>query len=100
MSSKAKENPSNTLKESSIIAVQHKSLISKQHSADVHKIPTSSHSMGVSDKKIRTLERNRNISPAPFHPDSTDSEDEDAKHKLKMETTLKARTQPEILQIV
>ena len=73
---------SKIIPESKIISVQHKSLIGAISGNDKSRKKegaggTSSFSqMSVSDKKIRTLERNRNISPAPFQIDSTDTEDE------------------------
>ena len=72
---------SKIIPESKIISVQHKSLIGAISGNDKSRkkegAGTSTFSqMSVSDKKIRTLERNRNISPAPFQIDSTDTEDE------------------------
>lgn len=76
---------SKIIPESKIISVQHKSLIGAVSGnennkssgvIDKSKKTGSFSQMSVSDKKIRTLERNRNISPAPFQIDSTDTEDE------------------------
>ena len=72
---------SKIIPESKIISVQHKSLIGAIENSDKSRkggggTRASFSQMSVSDKKIRTLERNRNISPAPFQIDSTDTEDE------------------------
>ena len=72
---------SKSLGESKIISIQHKSLIGTG-SGDERGVKSGLvggkfiSQMSVSDKKIRTLERNRNISPAPFQVDSTDTDDE------------------------
>jgi len=68
------------LGESKIISIQHKSLIgtgSGDERAKSGLVGENFSQMSVSDKKIRTLERNRNISPAPFQVDSTDTDDEE-----------------------
>ena len=70
---------SKIIPESKIISVQHKSLIGAKSGNDKSRKKEAEggfSQMSVSDKKIRTLERNRNISPAPFQIDSTDTEDE------------------------
>ena len=71
---------SKSLGESKIISIQHKSLIGTGSGDERVKgglVVGTFSQMNVSDKKIRTLERNRNISPAPFQVDSTDSDDEE-----------------------
>ena len=69
---------SKTIPESKLISVEHKSLIGTKTSGQ--RVQKSGGLESVSDKKIRTLERNRNISPAPFQVDSTDSDEEDHNH--------------------